>query len=300
VSAVAVGGALAVHPGALGDVLLAVPALRALRAQHGAVTVAAQRHIAELLAALGEADAVHDFESLHLHALFAGDGRAALPDAERIVCWFGARDGDFTRRLRAQAPGALVAPSTAGGLVWAHLLATSGARLESRVAADVVPALRAAGRAALMAGGWEGTRRVLLVQPGAGGVTKRWPADGFAAALDGIAGRRDIVIVVHEGPADATAASALIARLPGALRLRDPALPVLAGVLGESAAYLGNDSGVSHLAATVGTPAVVLFAAANLAWRPWAEAPAVLAVTMTGVEATEVAAVRAAIERRLA
>jgi heptosyltransferase III len=298
VSAVAVRGALAVHPGALGDVLLAVPALRALRGQHGAVMVAARRHIAELLAALDEADAVHDFESLHLDALFAGDGRAQLPDAERVVCWFGARDVEFTRRLRAQAPGALVAPSTAGGLVWAHLLATSGARRESRVAADVAPALRAAGRAALMMAGWDGRRPVLLVQPGAGGVTKRWPADGFAAALDG-AGRREIMIVVHEGPADAAAASALIARLPGALLLRDPALPVLAGVLAESAAFLGNDSGVSHLAATVGTPAVVLFAADNLAWRPWAEEPAVLAVTMTGVEASEVAAVRAAVERRL-
>jgi ADP-heptose:LPS heptosyltransferase len=300
VSAVAVRRALAVHPGALGDVLLAVPALRALRAGWGALTLAAQRHLAELVVALGEADAACEFDSLRLDALFAGDGRAALPDADRVICWFGARDAAFAQRLRAQAPGAVVAPSVSTGLVWEHLLATCGAPGgEWRAAARVTPALVAAGRAALAEAGWDGRCRVLVVQAGAGGAAKRWPADGFAAVLAGVAARGDVAIVLHEGPADAQAVDALGARLPSALRLRGPALPVLAGVLAQAALYLGNDSGVSHLAATVGAPSVVLFAAANLSWRPWAGEPEVMTVTMTRVDATEVTAARAAIERRL-
>ena len=43
-----------------------------------------------------------------------------------------------------------------------------------------------------------------------------------------------------------------------------PPLPVLAGVLSMAQAYLGGDSGVSHLAAAVGAPAVILFPAATL------------------------------------
>src|SRR2546423_2845259 len=121
------GGALAIHPGALGDVLLAIPALRALRAASGAVGLATQRHIAALVAALGETDAAHDFETLRLDALFTDDGRAELPVADRVVCWFGARDAGFTRRLRALVPGAVVVPSIGTGLVWEHLLRTSGA-----------------------------------------------------------------------------------------------------------------------------------------------------------------------------
>ena len=298
--AAAVGPALAAHPGALGDVLLAIPALRALRATSGGVTLAAQRHVADLVVALGEADHARAFESLRLDTLFAGDGTADLPHADRVVCWFGARDADFIRRLRGQAPGAVVAPSVGPGLVWEHLLATTGAPAGAwRAPARVDPSLVAAGGAALAAAGWNGRRRVLLVQPGASAATKRWPAEGFAAALAGLAARDDVSLVLHEGPNDREAVEALTARLPAALRLREPALPALAGALRRAAAYLGNDCGVSHLAASVGTPAVVLFVPANLAWRPWAVEPQVVTVGTARVESTDVAAVRAAIERRL-
>jgi hypothetical protein len=300
VRAAAIRPALAAHPGALGDVLLAIPALRALRATSGGVTLAAQRHVADLVVALGEADHARAFESLRLDTLFAGDGTADLPDAARVVCWFGARDADFIRRLRGQAPGAVVAPSVGPGLVWEHLLATTGAPAGAwRAPARVDPGLVAAGDAALAAAGRDGRRRVLLVQPGASAATKRWPAEGFAAALAGLAGREDVALVLHEGPNDREAVEAVRARLPAALRLREPALPALAGALRQAAAYLGNDCGVSHLAATVGTPAVVLFVPANLAWRPWAVEPQVVTVGTSRVESTDVAAVRAAIQRRL-
>lgn len=299
-SAPVLRGALAIHPGALGDVLLAIPALRGLRAMHGAVTLAAQRRLAALVAALGEADAACDFETLRLDALFTDDGGAALPGADRVVCWFGARDVDFTRRLGTQAPDAVVAPSVGSGVVWQHLFLTSGVPEDDRCApARVDASLVAAGRAALLDAGWDGARRLIVVQPGAGSAGKCWPAEGFAAALGELAARRDVTLVLHEGPADGAAVDALAARVPGARRLREPVLATLAGVLRLAAVYVGNDSGVSHLAATVGAPAVVLFAAANLAWRPWAVEPAVLTVTTSRVESAEVAAVQAAIRRRL-
>jgi hypothetical protein len=70
VSVAVTGSALAIHPGALGDVLLAIPALRALRATGDRLTIGAQPRIGALLVVLGEADAALDFESLRLDALF--------------------------------------------------------------------------------------------------------------------------------------------------------------------------------------------------------------------------------------
>jgi len=271
--------ALAIHPGALGDVLLTIPALRALRVGGARLTLAAQARIAALIAALGEADAAQDFDALRLEALFAGEGDARLPPVDRLVCWFGARDLDFATRLSARVPNTVVAPSTSPQReVWAHLLATVGGAADRRPAA-VSEDLLARGQAALIAAGVEPSRRVVVVHPGAGSPAKCWPADAFAAAL---AGLDDVAIVVHEGPADGEPVARVLARMPSARHLRQPNLLTLAGALARCAAYVGNDSGVSHLAGTVGTRSLVLFAEENLRWRPWSTTTRVVPIDMKG------------------
>jgi hypothetical protein len=288
-----------IHPGALGDVLLAVPALRALRAGGDGIVVAAQPRIGALLVALGVADRALPFDTLGLDALFtdaplAADAplaRHAIP-AARVVCWFGARDAHFAQRLRAIAPDAvLAAPSRAPTPVWRHLLDTVGTRADREPIA-VAPGLIEQGGDALRAAGWDGRTRVVVVHPGAGGAAKRWPVDGFVDVIDGI----DATLVVHEGPADTDAVRAFTARARRpALRLLDPSLPALAGVLATAAAYLGNDSGVSHLAAAVGARAVVLFTEAARPWAPWSPTARCLTVTTSTLIDAERAAVHAAL-----
>jgi hypothetical protein len=301
-------------------VLLAVPALRALHAQGGAVTIAAQPRIGALLVALGVAEDALAFDTLGLDALFvesrpAPDMRCArhLATAGRVVCWFGARDAGFVRRLRGLAPDAVVAPpATATGRVWEHLLHTVagvGVALRPASAIDGAPAvreqpradrapvvvsstLREQGRGALREAGWDGAAPVVVVHPGAGGLAKRWPVEGFA----GVVADLDATIVVHQGPADAEAARALLGHLRRrALALVDPPLPALAGVLASAAAYLGNDSGISHLAAAVGAPSVVLYTEAALPWLPWSPTARCLTVTTTTLVPAERDAARAAL-----
>jgi heptosyltransferase-2/heptosyltransferase-3 len=150
-----------------------------------------------------------------------------------------------------------------------------------------------AGRAALRAAGWDGRSRVLLVHPGAGGAAKRWPAHGFAA----VTAATGATVVVHEGPADADAVRAYraCARQP-ALALVQPELPVLAGALAIAGAYIGNDSGVSHLAAAVGTPSIVLFTRPMLPWVPWSASARCLTVTTAELVDDDRAAVAEALE----
>lgn len=289
--------ALAVHPGALGDVLLAVPALRALRAAAGApLTLAAQPRLGALLAALEVVDDHVDFDALGLDALFApgGDRRPRLPDVARLVCWFGARDPDFARRLAALVPGAVVAPSVgAGRPVWEHLLATVGAPPgDWRAPLPASAALRALGAEALAAARMELPHPWLLVHPGAGGPAKCWPAAAFARVITTAAARARMNVIVHQGPADAAAAAALRRHLgAGVVWLVEPSLPALAGALAHAQLYLGNDSGVSHLAATLGVPSVVLFDPRHLAWTPWWIGAHVRTVTLAAAVEAEVEAV---------
>ena len=272
-----VGATLAIHPGALGDVLLAVPALRALRAQRPGqvLALAAQPRLARLLTALGEVDRALDFESLALDALFTTDparARPLLAHVGRLVCWFGSRDSLFAANLCTIVPDALVAsPAAADVPVWQHLRRSVNAPLEGETAPlRVPPVVAQTGRQALLNLGWDGARPVIVLHPGAGSAAKRWPVDGFVRVARDVGEGRPIALVIHEGPADAEAAAALIAGLgPTAIHLREPTLEVLTGVLACAALYLGNDSGVSHLAAAVGAPSVVLFTRGLLGWRPW-------------------------------
>lgn len=298
---------LVVHPGALGDVLLAVPALRALRRAFPdeALVVAAQPRVGGLLAALGVVDDAVDFESLGLAPLFVDDGVPVRVDlveaAARVVCWFGARDPVFVRRLRALAPGALVAPAAPNtGLVWAHLAATAGPETTEADRQPVsVPAdLVAGGAAALRAAGWDGEAPLVIAHAGAGGLAKRWPVEGFAAVLSR---PRNVRIVLHAGPADGAATEALAARLGrDTIVLSEPPLPRLAGALAHARGFVGNDSGVSHLAATIGAPTLVLFAPANLPWRPWSASARAQVVQAPSLVTADVAAVDTALARLLA
>lgn len=273
------GSTLVIHPGALGDVLQAVPALRALRA-HGSLTFSGQSRFGELLRGLGLIDGALSFDGLGLSTLFT---REPLPAAlverlsrfDRVVSWFGAREAIYRERLSAAARAVVIAspvPDDASpASVWRHLAATIGTASPLELAPLELPApwRQEAGRALGHLGVAPG-QSLLVIHPGAGAAWKRWPVEHLAHVI-GCARREGAQALIHQGPADRDAVDQLarVLREPAPV-LVDPALPLLAGVLGRSSAYLGGDSGVSHLAAAVGARAIILFPAATRErWTPW-------------------------------
>ena len=67
------------------------------------------------------------------------------------------------------------------------------------------------------------------------------------------------------------------------VRLVEPSLTELAGTLALAKAYIGSDSGVSHLAACVGTPSVILYPPETLRrWAPWSPSAVPLGVGFEG------------------
>jgi hypothetical protein len=96
----------------------------------------------------------------------------------------------------------------------------------------------------------------LAVHPGSGSPSKSWPADRFSRLVDALAAPRFLLV---EGPADAQAAAALRASHQAAVVARGLTPRILGAVLARAGAFVGNDSGVSHLAAAWGAPTVALF-----------------------------------------
>jgi heptosyltransferase-3 len=296
-------GVLVIHPGALGDVLQAVPALRALRLD-GPLVFSGQPRLGGLLCGLGLVDAVLPFDGLGLEALFSREAAPAslvsrLQAFRRVISWFGARDELYPLRLRAIVKDCVIAPPVPGDdnrtTVWRHLLLTIGAGSRVEVAPVELPRTwrEEAGRV-LVELGAAPTRPLLVTHPGAGSRWKVWPADNLARVIERAVRDSDGQALIHQGPADREVVDGLVRILDArALRLIEPELPLLAAILGHASAFLGGDSGVSHLAAAVGAPAVILFPAETRErWTPWS--PTAQALTMTD-EAGQVEQVAAAL-----
>ncbi len=107
--------------------------------------------------------------------------------------------------------------------------------------------------------------RYVAVAPGGGRnprddvAEKRWPAERFGAVCKALvdAGLR---IVLLGGPGDRLESEELLTIAPVALDLAGRTTwGQAAAVLEGCAAFLGNDSGLAHLATAVGAPAVVVF-----------------------------------------
>ena len=106
----------------------------------------------------------------------------------------------------------------------------------------------------------------LAVHPGSGSPAKSWRADRFASVAVALHEGRQWLLV--EGPADGDAARSL-AVLPGVVRGRGLSPRGLGALLARASLYVGNDSGVSHLAAAWGSPTLALFGPTDPAvWCP--------------------------------
>ncbi len=112
---------------------------------------------------------------------------------------------------------------------------------------------------------WQPSSRMLIVHPGSGGRKKRWVSEGFAQVCRWWRQRKGKVLILL-GPAEEE--SEHWRQVGGEVESQLSILQV-AALLSRADLYLGNDSGVSHLAGAVGARGIVLFGPTDpRQWRP--------------------------------
>ncbi|MGC8787845.1 MAG: glycosyltransferase family 9 protein, partial [Anaerolineae bacterium] len=114
-------------------------------------------------------------------------------------------------------------------------------------------------------------RLTVAIHPGSGSAAKNWPAERFAAVARHLRQEQGMQILLVSGPADEAVIAAVERDLGGQsyVLAHELPLPLLAGLLARCWAYVGNDSGISHLAAAVGTRVVAIFGPTDAAvWAP--------------------------------
>jgi heptosyltransferase-3 len=108
-------------------------------------------------------------------------------------------------------------------------------------------------------------RRFLAIHAGSGSPLKNWPVSSFSALVKRVAGGEPWLLV--EGPAE-TATPSRLRTIEGARIVRDLPPRLLGAILARAGVYVGNDSGVTHLAAGWNAPTVALFGPTDP--RQWA------------------------------
>jgi len=257
---------LVIRPGALGDAVLTLPLLHRLLAGGARPTILGNRASWEFLRPEWP---VWDIDGRGWLWLFGGAGPARLKTSfdAAVVCLRDA--GQVERALRAAGVSrvtTLTPPPREARAPHRHAaLALAGVEPEvPPLAEDPFLNLDRAPRP---------TDRIVL-HPGAGGRAKRWP--GFPALAEGLrsAGASPLILL---GPADADLASVYA----GYEVLRDRPLRDLLSVMAGARAFVGNDSGLTHLAARC-CPTFALFGPTDPAvWRPLGKTVTVLPFAAT-------------------
>jgi heptosyltransferase-2 len=271
---------LVLHLGALGDLIAIVPAIAELALAGRVCVLGPSAERLELaLAPRGPIARVGLLPPGLFAEELAPELASTLARFETIVA-FARDEGALARNLRA-AGGVLVAPAPSSGVplaagregLHATEIALAGLRERglAREGASTVPVLRAQESDIARAREAVGEKDFLVVAPGAGGRSKRWAPGRFAEVVSGVVSLVPVVTLL--GPAELDPPDPSL-RLPGTRVLECPGPSLLLGVLALARAYVGNDSGVTHLAAALGTPVVALFGPTDVRrWAPRGRGP---------------------------
>jgi ADP-heptose:LPS heptosyltransferase len=253
---------LLVRSGALGDVLLLrravaalrraghVPTLLAPRAAGGALVGRGGSEVVALLA-LDGADAAALFRDGPLEASLAG----ALAGFDVALVY--SNDAALRGHVTA-AVGRVIAcdPKPAARVHASDWLARPLAELgldtpDPPPLEPTGPERAAAEPILARLPGW-----FIAVHPGSGSPAKSWPLDRFEALIEALAPPTWLLV---EGPAERDLPASPLAARPGAVVARELPPRALGALLARASLFVGNDSGVSHLAAAYGAPTLALF-----------------------------------------
>ena len=143
--------------------------------------------------------------------------------------------------------------------------------------------------------------RVLALAPGANWAGKCWPLAEFIALARQVAPHFDgLLLLGSAAERDAASAIAAAAPLPSLNLAGNTSLLEAAAILAHCAAFVGNDSGIGHLAAAAGVPTLTVFGPGQPArYRPWGSLAAIICAPGCELAALPAPLVAAALIRHL-
>ena len=273
---------LVIRSGALGDVLLTVPLLQTLKGSfpRARTTLWSRGDPGRFLKEAGVVDEFGDIESSQRTPLFQptslADTSQAFPGGEvekhdLIVCYMNAPRSVFVENVRCLAEKEFIGwpakpPEDFSGPAWEFFLSAlaelDGIVRPAEFRLSVPDRFKQRARDLYSA---EFGGSGIVIHPGSGGEAKRWPLERFLQLGERLNALSSSPVLFIVGPDDLMVAN----EITSATTIENPSLSHLAGILSCCRLFVGNDSGVSHLAGLLGVPSVVVFGPTDeRVWRP--------------------------------
>ena len=294
---------LVVRPGAIGDAIVALPAVQRLHGSGAQVHLVVGGPAAELLRGRCAAETVSSLDEARWAALFAqelpAEMRAFLEGFAAVLVYLADTAAPFAQRLRALSAQVILWPAFPAGPqpIALHLQAALAPLGLPAAPPWPVVRLTEADRA-FGEGFWRDQALpqadeapVIALHPGSGSPRKNWPAERYAALAAGLMRERQARILVVAGPADEAALEVLRHHWAGEppLALERLSLAQVGAVLSRCHLLVGNDSGVAHLSAALGVPTLALFGPTDpRIWAPQGPRTMILAPRTEGLESITV------------
>lgn len=252
----AVSDVLVLRALGVGDLLTAVPALRAIRREFPSarLRLATSVGLRDLVGLIGGIDDIVPTDDLRTMAFCASPGLAVN---------LHGRGPRSTQLLRRTDPAqvwchrdpdlGVGGPAWDDGLHevdrWCRLLRHHG------VGADPTDLRIAAPRSAPVVG-------AIVVHPGAASASRRWPADRFAAVIREVSGQFGGTTVVTGGPGERALVDEVCRAVGPGVPIRRAApcrLGEMAALVAHARLVICGDTGIAHMATALAAPSVVLF-----------------------------------------
>ena len=273
---------MVIRGGAIGDFILTLPAITALRQQfpEAHLEVLGYPHIIQLALASGLVDRIQSIEARALAGFFALHGSLEtdladyFSEFDLIVSYLYDPDQIFEMNVRRCTPAQYIAgpyrPDETSELHASRLFLKPLERL-AIFDADAVPRLLvpASSNVAQPA-----ADPPIALHPGSGSERKNWPEANWVELLHYFIHSTGFSLLLVGGEAEGERLQRLAAALPPVRNSVAQSLPLaeLARLLQRCGVFIGHDSGISHLAAALGLPGLILWGdTVEQIWRPPSE-----------------------------
>jgi heptosyltransferase-3 len=180
------------------------------------------------------------------------------------------------------------------------LLGWTGVPVGDRPRTFLTVSAAAAGKISekLRSAGFRDDAPVALFHPAAAFSSKQWAPEKFARAAEYLNGKGFAVAAVAASNEEPILRALRENASVKVVTFSDLPLPEITALAARCSLFVGNDSGIAHMAAAVGTRCVVIFGSSNMThWRPYTDLPSEAVSSPDGIEDIPVAAVIEAIER---